>query len=112
MSKFNLNPYQTKQIQLISKYWSVGLTIYPGDIKSRINLDINTTYKLLKELEDKGFLEKRYELYCSECHKFKGKVLKTLTDDLGECSCDFCDHEFSVFKDTITIFEVVNLEIL
>lgn len=111
MSKFNLNPYQTRQIQQIAKYWQVGSTIYPGHIKSRANLDISMTYKFLKELEERGFLEKRYELYCSECHRFKGKVLKTLTDDLDECSCDFCDHEFSVFTDTIMIFEIVRLEI-
>ncbi|PET68584.1 hypothetical protein CN533_25850 [Priestia megaterium] len=110
-SKFNLNPYQKKQIKKIVEYWKVGTTIYPGDIKSRTAMTIETTYKLLKELNQKGFLEKRYELYCSECHSFKGEVLKTLTDDLEDNYCDFCNHEFIVFQDTILIYQVVKLDI-
>lgn len=90
----------------IVKYWTTGTILYPGDIKARTHISIETTYKFLNELTKSGFLEKRFELYCSECHKFKGKILKSLTDDLGDASCDFCDHEFIVFKDTILIYEV------
>ncbi|MDA2098743.1 hypothetical protein PDM83_08810 [Bacillus cereus] len=110
-SKFNLNPYQKKQIKIVSGYWRIGTIIYPGDIKARTTMNMEITYQLLNELNKKGFLEKRYELYCTKCHKFKGKILKTLTDDLGESYCDFCNHEFIVFQDTILIYQVVKVEI-
>ncbi|AVK98855.1 hypothetical protein FCT18_14690 [Lysinibacillus sphaericus] len=90
----------------IVKYWTKGTVLYPGDIKARTHISIETTYNFLNELTKSGYLEKRFELYCSECHKFKGKILKSLTDDLGDTSCDFCHHEFIVFKDTILIYEV------
>lgn len=90
----------------IVKYWAKGTILYPGDIKARTHISIETTYNFLNELTKSGYLEKRFELYCSQCHKFKGKILKSLTDDLEDTSCDFCDHEFIVFKDTILIYEV------
>lgn len=96
---------------MISGYWRVGTTVYPGDFKARTTMTIETTYKFLKELNQKGFLEKRFEVYCSECHRFKGKILKTLTDDLEDNYCDFCNHEFIVFQDTILIYQVVKADI-
>lgn len=85
-----------------------GHYIYPGQLKSTLNMDIVAVYHLLEAMREKRILERSYEVYCSNCHRFKGEILDSLTQlTLNIATCDFCNHEFSPIEDTIMIYKVI-----
>ena len=84
--------------------------IYPGLIKSKLGIDIKNTYSILEYFKSSNVLERNFELYCSKCHKFKGKIVRSLNEVPDDCSCDFCDNTFDPLKDTIVIYIVINDE--
>lgn len=108
--KYNLTPYQIKQLSLQLKYWKKNHRVYPGLIKSKLGIDIKNTYSILEYFRSANILERNFELYCSKCHKFKGKVVRALNDIPEDCSCDFCDNTFDPLKDTIVIYRVISNE--
>ncbi|WP_270670989.1 response regulator [Paraclostridium bifermentans] len=105
--KYNLSPYSSSQLKMLLKHWKFGDIVYPGHVKSKLGLDMKQTYKLLEDLKDSGYLERNFEIYCSSCKKFKGKIVRTLNEIPSDCSCDFCDNEFNPFEDTIAIYKVI-----
>ncbi|SHH90541.1 hypothetical protein SAMN02745135_02616 [Caloranaerobacter azorensis DSM 13643] len=109
-TKYNLTEYQIKQLSKSMKTWKLNDRVYPSALKSRINVDIVTMYKILEEIKDMGILETNYEVYCFECSRFKGKLLRTLTDMPEDLTCDFCNHTFDPLEDTIKIYRVIKDE--
>jgi hypothetical protein len=106
----DLTPYQTKQFDAFVKHLKKGDHIYPGQLKSKLNMDIKSVYQTLEGLRERGFLESNYEIYCPDCHRFKGEIVDSLTDIDPDASCDFCNHQFEPTKDTIMIYKVINDE--
>lgn len=111
IAKHNLTKYQIDELSKNMKYWRINDLIYPSSLKSKLNIQILKMYEILEDIENMGFLEKNYEIYCFDCSRFKGKILKTLTDDLiKDLTCDFCNKDFDVLSDTIMIYRVVKDE--
>lgn len=102
-----LNEYQIDQLIKNAKWWENGDRVYPGTIMAKINSDVNTTYDILDIIKQIGILEVNYEIYCSKCDRFKGKVYSALNQIPKELTCD-CNHIIEPFNDTIVIYRVVN----
>lgn len=105
--KYNLTSYQIKKLSEQLKYWKKGTLVYPGALKSKINMNIKDVYDILEKFTKDGTLERNYEIYCTECKKFKGKIVRSLSDIPEDCSCDFCDDPIDPLYDTIAIYRVV-----
>lgn len=108
--KHKLTDYQINQLSTLLKFWKKGSLIYPGMVKSRLNISITETYDILEYMLKEGFLERNFEIYCSSCKKFKGKVVRSLTDIPDDCCCEFCNHEIDPLKDTIAIYRMLKDE--
>lgn len=106
----DLTPYQTKQFEAYVKQLGKGDYIYPGHLKSKLNMDIKSIYQVLENLRKQQFIESNFEIYCPECHRFKGKIVESLSDIDPDLSCDFCNHQFEPLTDTIMIYKVINDE--
>lgn len=106
-SKHNLKDYQVKQLSRNMKFWKRGDYIYPGHIKSKLNISIIAAYEILETIKSMGILDNVYEVYCRNCSKSKGIFLDTLTDIKEDLSCDFCNHEFNSLEDTIALYKVI-----
>lgn len=85
----------------------LGDLIYAGHLKSKLYIDIKTSYMLLEELKSLGFLINFYEVYCNSCSKSKGVFLKEISDFKIDSCCDFCNHELDPLKDVIVLYKVV-----
>lgn len=107
IQKRNLTKRQTDLLNQTFKFLKKGSIIYPGQLKSMLNIEIVEVYRILEGLTEQGLLERNYEIYCSNCHKFKGKILQALTSMNEETACDFCNNTFDPVKDTIMIYRVV-----
>ena len=58
-------------ISLLSHY-KVGMWLYPGVVKRRLNLPIKEVYSVLNVLEHNGYIESYYELCCLAAKKLMG----------------------------------------
>ncbi|WP_252225470.1 hypothetical protein [Clostridium sp. ZBS2] len=105
--KHNLTDYQIKQLSKSMKFWKTGDYIYPGHIKSKLNISIISAYEILETIKLMGILDNVYEVYCRKCSKSKGVFLDTLTDIKEDLCCDFCNYKFDALKDTITLYKVI-----
>ncbi|MGG0480450.1 hypothetical protein ABE039_20780 [Priestia megaterium] len=108
--KHELTEYQVKQLKKYVELWDEGEYIYPSTLKSKLNVDIVKTYKMLEVMRKMGILQRSYEVYCPNCHRFKGKILTTLTEVDPDLNCDFCNHDFDPLEDTIMIYKVLPYE--
>ena len=104
--KHKLTAYQERKLTNYMRYWKEDDYIYPGVLKSKLNISIKETYEILEYIKSLGILENVFEVYCKSCSKSKGLYLKSLTDMPEDLSCDFCNHEFNVLEDTIVLYKV------
>ncbi|HGM1125125.1 hypothetical protein [Clostridioides difficile] len=104
--KLQLTPYQINQLKKVLKYLHKDDILYPGALKAKLNLDIKIIYNMLEYMVKDNILERNYELYCSDCEKFKGKIVKSL-NDIPEFYCDFCNEELNPLEDSIVIYRVI-----
>lgn len=107
-NKHNLSEYQIKQLLKVMKFWKKDDYIYPGYLKSKLNISIIDAYGILETVKSMGILDNVYEVYCRECSKSKGVFLNTLTSMEEDLSCDFCNHEFNSLEDTIVLYKVIS----
>lgn len=107
-NKHNLTDYQVKKLEGFMKYWKVNDYIYPGLLKSKLNISIKDAYQILEYIKSLGILENAYEVYCRQCSKSKGIYLKSLTSMPEDLSCDFCNKEFNPLEDTVVLYKVKN----
>lgn len=106
--KYNLNTYQIKQLTLQMKYWQNDTIVYPGMFKSKLNIDIEKAYSILEYLKLEKILERNYEVYCKECHRFKGIIIRTPSEyTRTKMYCDFCNSELVPLEDSIVIYRVI-----
>lgn len=104
----NLNSYQIKQLRVQVKNWKKDTIIYPGMFKSKLNIKIDEAYDILEFLKSKKILERNYEVYCKECHKFKGVIIRTPSEyKRAKMYCDFCNTELAPLDDSIVIYRVI-----
>lgn len=108
--RHKLTEYQIDRLSKLLKFWRKGSIIYPGMLKSKLHISIKETYDILEYMLKEGFLERNFEIYCSECNKFKGKIVRSLTDIPEDCCCEFCNHEIDPITDTIAIYRVIKDE--
>lgn len=106
-NRHDLTEYQVEKLSKIMKFWKKGDYIYPGHLKSKLNISIIDAYKLLETVKAIGLIDNVYEVYCRKCSKSKGIFLNTLTSMNEDLSCDFCNHEFNSLEDTIALYKVI-----
>jgi len=109
-NKHKLTEYQVKQLSRVMKFWKNGDYIYPGHLKSKLNISIIDAYELLEIVKSMGFIDNVYEVYCRKCSKSKGIFLNTLTSMKEDLSCDFCNHKFGTLEDNIALYKVIKDE--
>ena len=99
-----------KQVDLLiknMKFWKVGKTIYPSQLKSLLYVDFKKVYEILEFIKKLGILEYNYEIYCSKCDKFiDSPPLKSLNQFPKDLYCDD-NHKLSPLTDTILIYKVI-----
>lgn len=105
-SKHKLTVYQEKKLTEFMRYWKTNDYIYPGVLKSKLNISIQEAYGILEDVKSIGLLENAFEVYCKKCSKSKGIYLRSLTDMPEALSCDFCNHEFNALEDTVVLYKV------
>ena len=106
-NQLQLNRYQTNQLFDFFEVKEVGDFIYPGVLKSRINVDIVDVYRLLEILKDEHFLTPLFEIYCSSCHKTTGKFITTLSEYAGPEECEHCSNQINIFTDSIVLYRII-----
>ncbi len=108
ITSHNLNDYQIKQLKLQIKHWHKDTIIYPGMFKSKLNIKIAEAYDILDFFKKNNILERNYEVYCKNCHKFKGIIIRTPSEYKSlKMYCDFCNSELSPLEDSIVIYRVI-----
>lgn len=105
-NRYKLTSYQEKKLVEFIRYWKINDYIYPGVLKSKLNISIKDAYEILENIKSMDILENVYEVYCKKCSKSKGVYLKSLNSLPEDISCDFCNHEFNVLNDTIVLYKV------
>lgn len=103
----NLNGYQKKQLTLQVKHWEKDTIIYPGMFKAKLSISIEVAYDMLEFLVSKKILERNYEIYCKNCNKFKGIIIRTPSEYKTDIHCDFCDEKLVPLEDSIVIYRVI-----
>lgn len=103
-----LAPYQSKKVKVFFEYKEPGDLIYPGVLKSKANLTLDTVYDLLEELRKEMYLEVEYELICPRCHHKRGIYLNALTDWPTSSTCDSCNEEINPLTDSIVLYKVLD----
>lgn len=86
-----------------------GDYIYPGHLKSKLNVDIHVAYEILEELKKLGFVQNLFEVYCFDCNKSKGIFLDSLEHFNPDWHCDFCDQPLSIENNIIVLYKVISL---
>lgn len=89
-------------------HYHVDNWLYPGVITRKLGITITKAYDLLKILEGEGYIELYYELYCSQCHKYSGIVVKTIEEIPDFFKCESCDSEMIGIENAIIIFKVIS----
>lgn len=102
-----LSNYQIKQLKLQVKHWEKNTIIYPGMFKAKLNISIECAYNILEFLVSQKILERNYEIYCKNCKKFKGIILRSPSEYKDEMYCDFCNNELAPLEDSIVIYRVI-----
>lgn len=105
--KHKLTEYQVRKLTDFIKYWKINDYIYPGLLKSKLNISIKDAYEILEYIKSLGILENAFEVYCRKCSKSKGIYLKSLVDIPQDLSCDFCNNEFNSLEDTVVLYKVI-----
>lgn len=104
-----LTPYQQKKYYEFFAAIEEGDYIYPGQLKSKLAIDIKTAYGILEELKKQGYLENLYEIYCFDCNKSKGIFFESLEQFTPDLYCDFCGRPLSLEDNIIVLYKVIRL---
>ena len=104
---YRLTPYQSKKCDEFFSVICPGDYIYPGNLKSKLCIDIKTSYLFMEDLKKSGFVKNLYQVCCMECGKNKGKFLESLSDFDDIFTCDFCNKKLSISEDIIVLYKVL-----
>lgn len=101
-----LNKQTAQDVLAFLEKYKTGTFIYPGVIKRKFHIPIETVYEILNELENLGILQSYYELVCSRCQKVMGTV--RLFNELPETfTCELCNEEQDTLSNSFLIYKVV-----
>ena len=101
-----LNKETTQEILDFFKCYKYGMWIYPGVLKRKFNLSIETIYIILEEMEKEGIVQSYYELYCCHCQKSMGIV--RLFNELPDVfQCEICNEELPTLENAVYVYKVV-----
>ena len=106
---YHLSQYQSRKCDEFFAAIRPGDFIYPGQLKSKLCIDIKMAYLFMENLKKAGFVKNLYEVYCMECGKSKGIFLESLSDFEEDFTCDFCNKELSVSDDIIVLYKVLHI---
>lgn len=104
-----MNQYQERKCDEFFSVLHPGDFVYPGQLKSKLGIDIKTAYMFMEDLKKMGFAKNIYEIYCTNCDKSKGIFLESLTEFDEDYTCDFCNKTLSVTDDIIVLYKVLRL---
>lgn len=85
-----------EDINAIANYFKgmrKGSFIFPMKFITEVKIDMNKAYDILSNLEDSGFIEPIFQVYCHECNNFQKGYYLSLTDIETEDICEFCHNE-------------------
>lgn len=105
--KIELNDEILKRLINLLGNYRTGMWLYPGVLKRKLGLSMVEVYDILQVLEQDGFLESYYELYCSECQKTSGIVLKTFNEIPDTFECEMCHEEKRAIENAVQIYKVI-----
>ena len=109
ITKYQMSEYQQKKCREFFSVQRVNDFIYPGNLKSRIAVDIKVAYHMLESLKKQGFLSNLYEVYCFDCNRSKGIFLDSLVSFDPDMYCDFCQKKLTLEDNVIVLYKVVHL---
>lgn len=69
-----------------------GSFIFPMKFITEAKVNMNKSYDILTNLEDSGFIEPIFQIYCHECDSFQRGYYLTLIDIPNEEICEFCNE--------------------
>lgn len=104
-----LTAYQSSKCDEFFSVIRPGDFVYPGQLKSKLCIDIKTAYYFMEDLKKDGYVKNLYEVYCMDCGKSKGVFLESLSEFKDEFTCDFCNKELSVSEDIIVLYKVLRV---
>ena len=110
--QYQLTPYQEKKCDQYFYYLKICDLIYPGQLKSRMAIDIKTAYQMLEELKNRGYLSVVYQVRCHNCDRTKEIFLDSISAFNPKYHCDFCGHHLNVMSDLIVLYQVISLPVL
>ena len=97
---------KTSKICEFFKHYTKNMWIYPGTLKRKFSLDMQSVYILLDELSRQGILSRYFQLYCNYCQKPIGLV-KNFNELPDTFTCEQCDRELLSIEHSIVIYKVV-----
>lgn len=101
-----LNKDTTDAVLNFLKNYKSGTYIYPGVLKRKFNISIDSVYTILNEMEKSGMVQSCYELVCSRCQKVMGTV--HLFSELPDTfTCEICGEELPALSNSLLIYKVV-----
>ncbi len=93
-------------INLLQNY-RVNMWLYPGVIKRKLGISISDVYEVLRILQEEGYLESYYELYCSHCQKSNGIVIRYFSELPNTFECEICHAELPALENAVLIYKVI-----
>lgn len=81
--------------------------LYPGVFKRRTGIPMGKTYDILSLLEEERILDGYYELYCSQCQKSSGVVVKAFNEIPETFVCEVCLNELPGVENAVLIYKVI-----
>jgi|GEM_PF-432718 len=102
-----LSDEQEKILKELLSHYKKDMWLYPGVIKSKVNLTIENTYRIMRELTEHGYIEEYYELYCGNCHKSTGRYYKTLSELPDEYECENCGYHEVPIENAALVYKVI-----
>lgn len=97
-----LNDSQFTKLEQYLSERKVGEKIYPSVLKTCLSIDIDTAYRMLEDLKEKGYLKLCFRMECKNCRKeFFFESMKEF-----EYECKYCGHP-TTLDDIIVLYEVI-----
>ena len=90
-------------IQLMSDY-RAGMRLYPGAIKRRLNVQMETVYRILRFMENASILEAQYRLFCRKCQQIADSSYSVINELPDYFACGSCHLEQPAINNAVLVF--------
>jgi len=105
LNKFNSED-KDKILDFFNNY-KKGMWIYPGVMKRKTGISIKEAYNILNELEKENILDSYYELYCGNCQRSTGIIIKVISEMPDIFQCEICHNEMPSLENAVMIFKAI-----